>query len=157
MQQGARGSRGADGGSRQSDPGGGNPGTARDLHHGPALPAGRGPTEPAAGRSEGGPGGEGREGAALICTGQGGVLLPHEMPHMREQHGAQRANEICSTGWEVSAKKSLPLSSITTNAGKFSTSMRHTASIPSSGYSRTSTLRMQSWASRAAGPPMEPR
>ena len=31
------------------------------------------------------------------------------------------------------------------------------ASIPSSGYSSTSTLLMQSWASRAAGPPIEPR
>jgi hypothetical protein len=31
------------------------------------------------------------------------------------------------------------------------------ASMPSSGYSSTSTLRMQSCASRAAGPPIEPR
>ena len=54
-------------------------------------------------------------------------------------------------------KKSLPLSSTTMNAGKFSTSMRHIASMPSSGYSWHSTLRMASLARRAAGPPMEPR
>ena len=54
-------------------------------------------------------------------------------------------------------KKSLPLSSTTMNAGKFSTSMCHIASMPSSGYSWHSTLRMASLARRAAGPPMEPR
>src|SRR5689334_5245965 len=36
------------------------------------------------------------------------------------------------------------------NAGKSTTSIFHTASIPSSGYSRTSTFLMQSWASRGA-------
>ncbi len=56
-----------------------------------------------------------------------------------------------------SAKKSLPLSSITMKAGKSSTSIFQTASMPSSGYSRTSTFLMQSCARRAAGPPMEPR
>jgi hypothetical protein len=56
-----------------------------------------------------------------------------------------------------SLKKSAPLSSITMNAGKSSTSMRQIASIPSSGYSSTSTFLMQSCASRAAGPPIEPR
>ena len=56
-----------------------------------------------------------------------------------------------------SVKKSLPLSSTTMNAGKSSTSIFQTASMPSSGYSSTSTDRMQSWASRAAGPPIEPR
>ena len=56
-----------------------------------------------------------------------------------------------------SLKKSLPLSSMTMKAGKSSTSMRQIASMPSSGYSSTSTLRMQSCASRAAGPPIEPR
>lgn len=78
-------------------------------------------------------------------------------------------------------KKSLPLSSTTTNAGKSSTSIFHTASIPSSGNSSTSTyghstneryLRLGNyyvskrqaptflmlfWAKMAAGPPMEPR
>ena len=56
-----------------------------------------------------------------------------------------------------SAKKSFPLSSTTMNAGKFSTSIFHTASIPSSSYSSTSTFLMQFCASTAAGPPMDPR
>jgi hypothetical protein len=56
-----------------------------------------------------------------------------------------------------SLKKSLPLSSMTMKAGKSSTSMRQIASMPSSGYSTTSTFLMQSWARRAAGPPIEPR
>ena len=58
---------------------------------------------------------------------------------------------------EGSVKKSLPLSSTTMNAGKSSTSIFQTASMPSSAYSTTSTLLMQSRASRAAGPPIEPR
>ena len=57
----------------------------------------------------------------------------------------------------TSAKKSLPLSSTTMNAGKSRTSIRQTASMPSSGYSSTSTFVMQSWASFAAAPPTEPR
>ena len=60
-------------------------------------------------------------------------------------------------GAVTSAKKSLPLSSTTMNAGKSRTSIRHTASMPSSGYSSTSTLVMQSCASLAAAPPMDPR
>ncbi len=54
-------------------------------------------------------------------------------------------------------KKSFPLSSTRINAGKFSTSIFHTASIPSSGKSIHSTFLMFSSASSAAGPPMEPR
>src|SRR5690348_7977588 len=42
-----------------------------------------------------------------------------------------------------SLKKSLPLSSVTMKAGKFSTWMRQIASMPSSGYSSTSTFLMQ--------------
>lgn len=38
-----------------------------------------------------------------------------------------------SNGEAIDAKKSFPLSSTTMNAGKSSTSIRHTASIPSSG------------------------
>ena len=56
-----------------------------------------------------------------------------------------------------SAKKSLPLSSVTMKAGKSSTSMRQMASMPSSGYSRTSTRLMEFWARIAAGPPIDPR
>ena len=54
-------------------------------------------------------------------------------------------------------KKSFPLSSTRMNAGKSFTSIFQTASMPSSGYSRTSTLVMLSWARTAAGPPMDPR
>ena len=46
------------------------------------------------------------------------------------------------------AKKSLPLSSTMMKAGKFSTSMRQMASIPSSSYSWISTFLMQFLASR---------
>jgi hypothetical protein len=54
-------------------------------------------------------------------------------------------------------KKSLPLSSTKMNAGKSTTSIFHTASMPSSGYSSTSTCLMFSLARIAAGPPMLPR
>jgi hypothetical protein len=56
-----------------------------------------------------------------------------------------------------SLKKSLPLSSMTMKAGKFSTSMRQIASMPSSGYSCTSTRLMLCSARLAALPPMEAR
>ena len=46
---------------------------------------------------------------------------------------------------------------MTMKAGKSSTSIFQIASMPSSGYSSTSTERIESWARRAAGPPMEPR
>ena len=54
-------------------------------------------------------------------------------------------------------KKSFPLSSTRMKAGKFSTRIFHTASIPSSGNSTTSCDLMCSLASKAAGPPAEPR
>ena len=54
-------------------------------------------------------------------------------------------------------KKSFPLSSTRMKAGKSTTSIAQMASIPSSGYSRTSTFRMCSSASSAAGPPGDPR
>ena len=56
-----------------------------------------------------------------------------------------------------SVKKSLPLSSVTMKAGKFSTSMRQIASMPSSGYSMHSTFLMQCSARLAAAPPIEAR
>src|SRR6185369_10283895 len=56
-----------------------------------------------------------------------------------------------------SLKKSLPLSSTMMKAGKSSTSMRQIASMPSSGYSTTSTFLMQCSARFAAAPPIEPR
>jgi len=54
-------------------------------------------------------------------------------------------------------KKSLPLLSTMTNAGKFLTSIFQTASIPSSLNSNCSTFVMQSRPRRAAGPPMLPK
>ena len=54
-------------------------------------------------------------------------------------------------------KKSLPLSSTMMKAGKFSTVILKTASIPSSSYSTSSTFLMKSFPSLAAGPPGEPR
>src|SRR5215204_2537270 len=56
-----------------------------------------------------------------------------------------------------SLKKSLPLSSMTMKAGKFSTSMRQIASMPSSGYSTVSTFLMWCSARLAAAPPIEAR
>src|SRR5262245_9315781 len=56
-----------------------------------------------------------------------------------------------------SLKKSLPLSSTMMKAGKSTTSMRQIASMPSSGYSTTSTFLMQCSARFAAAPPIEPR
>src|SRR3954447_10636244 len=56
-----------------------------------------------------------------------------------------------------SLKKSLPLSSMMMKAGKSTTSMRQIASMPSSGYSTTSTFLMQCLARFAAAPPIEPR
>src|SRR5262249_38285839 len=56
-----------------------------------------------------------------------------------------------------SLKKSLPLSSMMMKAGKSTTSMRQIASMPSSGYSTTSTFLMQCSARFAAAPPIEPR
>lgn len=54
-------------------------------------------------------------------------------------------------------KKSLPLSSTRMKAGKSSTRIFQTASMPSSGYSTHSMDLMLSCARMAAGPPIEPR
>lgn len=54
-------------------------------------------------------------------------------------------------------KKSLPLSSTRTKAGKFSTSIFQTASMPKSSNSTTSTFLMFSLANTAAAPPMLPK
>src|ERR1700742_4087010 len=56
-----------------------------------------------------------------------------------------------------SLKKSLPLSSMMMKAGKSTTSIRQIASMPSSGYSTTSTFLIQCSARFAAAPPIEPR
>ncbi len=77
----------------------------------------------------------------------------------RQQAGGFRVREarVATKPYVSPSKKSLPLSSITMNAGKSSTSMRQIASIPSSGYSSRSTLRMWFCARPAAAPPMLPR
>src|SRR5690606_38237714 len=94
-----------------------------------------------------------REGGRPVGVGEGAGVGEGDA----ELHGCRSPQVRISTGRLTSAKKSLPLASTTMNAGKASTSMRQTASMPSSGYSSTSTLRMQSCARRAAGPPIEPR
>lgn len=58
------------------------------------------------------------------------------VPHLNTPAGSAG---LPKTSYVSSEKKSLPLLSITMNAGKFSTSIFHTASIPSSGNSSTST------------------
>ena len=65
------------------------------------------------------------------------AFLPLERLGARRARSAQRG--ATATGCITSAKKSLPLSSTTMKAGKSSTSIRQTASMPSSGYSSTST------------------
>ncbi len=56
-----------------------------------------------------------------------------------------------------SLKKSFPLSSTMINAGKFSTLILRTASIPRSSKSTTSTDLILFLAKIAAGPPIDPR
>jgi len=85
----------------------------------------------------------------VLAGHEAGVALGEGRPGLLEM--------FIAMGLMVEAKKSLPLSSTTMKAGKSSTSIFQTASIPSSGYSSTSTDRMQSWARRAAGPPIDPR
>ena len=83
--------------------------------------------------------------------------------HRRRRHEVPCARLPRLRAWGAlrqifnSLKKSLPLSSVTMKAGKFSTWMRQMASMPSSGYSSTSTFLMQFLARMAAGPPIEPR
>ena len=88
--------------------------------------------------------------------GEGTGRLNHRRP-LRSRGAASRRDERSDGASAQVPKKSLPLSSVTMKAGKSSTSMRQTASMPSSSYSTTSTRRMWSWARRAAEPPMEPR
>ena len=95
--------------------------------------------------------------AAPVPGARGAVERRRDLGRARLRAGARLTGRQSFAVTPSRAKKSFPLSSTTTKAGKSSTSMRQTASMPSSGYSSTSTLRMQSCASRAAGPPMEPR
>jgi hypothetical protein len=68
---------------------------------------------------------------------------------------AEAASRRCQQ--PIFLKKSFPLSSTRMKAGKSTTSIFQTASIPSSGKSMHSTFLMFSSASTAAGPPIEPR
>lgn len=83
----------------------------------------------------------------VFCRG-GRIAFPVVSDGLRRV--SPRARQSC-------LKKSLPLSSTRMKAGKFTTSIFQTASIPSSGYSTSSTFLMLSCARIAAGPPMEPR
>ena len=78
-------------------------------------------------------------------------------PHHRNRRNSSRCNRRQRYPKFNSLKKSLPLSSTTMKAGKFSTSIRQIASIPSSGYSSVSTFLMQCSARFAAAPPIEAR
>ena len=79
--------------------------------------------------------------------------LPRRAPEVLRDH--PRSSEVV---YELHlAKKSFPLSSTTMKAGKSTTSIFHTASIPSSGYSSTSCFLIASLARIAAGPPIEPK
>jgi len=71
--------------------------------------------------------------------------------------GGQFLNGRSSHFLLYSSKKSFPLSSVRIKAGIFLTTIFLTASIPSSSKATTSTERMFSAASTAAGPPIEPR
>ena len=87
------------------------------------------------------------KGGSFFCRG-GRIAFPIVSDGLRRV--SPRARQSC-------LKKSLPLSSTRMKAGKFTTSIFQTASIPSSGYSTSSTFLMLSCARIAAGPPMEPR
>ena len=97
----------------------------------------------------------GREQVIETLAGRSDVA--HSVSSLVCHWSPGRLEMVKAIGLLTSAKKSLPLSSTTMKAGKSSTSIFQTASMPSSSYSSTSTCLMQSCASRAAGPPIEPR
>ena len=76
----------------------------------------------------------------------------------RQQQGQADAKETPRLHQRPSfLKKSFPLSSTRMKAGKSSTVIFQMASIPRSGYSTHSMLRMRLWESTAATPPIVPR
>src|SRR5258708_34597751 len=75
----------------------------------------------------------------------------------RVEAGAVGQSRLLDTDHESALEKSFPLSSMTMKAGKSTTSMRQIASMPSSGYSRSSTFLTQSSARPAPGPPIDRR
>ena len=90
--------------------------------------------------------------ARTACAAGGARRQGYGDPALAESVEAERPHPRFN-----SLKKSLPLSSMMMKAGKSSTSMRQIASMPSSGYSTTSTFLMQCSARFAAAPPIEPR
>lgn len=99
----------------------------------------------------------GAKNAALLAARILALRRP-ELARALKRYAQARAAEIRRAKVQPTVlKKSFPLSSIRMKAGKSATSMLQTASIPSSGYSRTSTRLMYLRARRAAGPPIEPR
>ena len=99
----------------------------------------------------------GRRNARRSRSAERQLAAEHAVSRALAESGSIDTAAAPDTFRPTSLKKSLPLSSTTMNAGKSTTSIFHTASMPSSGYSTTSTRRMQSCASRAAGPPIDPR
>ncbi len=78
-------------------------------------------------------------------------------PDLRIPLRSERSPRVYFVPFRISAKKLLPLSSTMMTAGKSTTSILRTASMPSSSMSTISTFLMFFSASRAAGPPTEPR
>src|SRR4029453_3349082 len=97
-----------------------------------------------------------RAGQSLCGVGMKGDFLPIAV---QENGDPALAVSVQAEGPHPrfnSLKKSLPLSSMMMKAGKSTTSMRQIASMPSSGYSTTSTFLMQCWASCPAAPRRDP-
>ena len=105
----------------------------------------------------------GREGPSVQLAGTASSLLagvagePKQKRRLAAATGAALGQAHKANYNPNRLKKSLPLSSTRMYAGKFSTSIFQTASIPSSGKSMHSIFLMFSSASTAAGPPMDPR
>ena len=96
-------------------------------------------------------------GQSLRDVAMEGYLLPVAIQENGDPAFAVSVEANCPHPRFNSLKKSLPLSSTMMKAGKSTTSMRQIASMPSSGYSTTSTFLMQCSARFAAAPPIEPR
>jgi hypothetical protein len=92
-----------------------------------------------------------------ICGSACRLRRSQKQGSARPRGNLERASAVGAHPRLSSLKKSLPWWSITMKAGKFSTSIRQIASMPSSGYSWTSTFLMQCSARFAATPPIEPR
>ncbi len=101
------------------------------------------------------PDGKGRGSDCGRCAAMG--LADNGDPDNRNCVTNSRSLMLSEFAYIKALKKSLPLSSTRIKAGKATTSIFQTASIPSSGKSMHSTFLMFSSANSAAGPPMDPR